>query len=132
MAKIKTSKGFGNDNIFSYFLKLALPVIAKSLTCLFNRSISLCKFPTTWKIARVTPILKDGDKSAKENYRPISFLPVSSRLFEKIIYSQLYMYLNNHGLQSANQLGFRVFHSAITAFIKALMIGIAGWISVNM
>ena len=66
MAKIKPSKGFGNDNISSYFLKLALPVVGKSLTCLFNRSINMCKFPTTWKIARVTPIFKDGDKSAEE------------------------------------------------------------------
>ena len=83
MAKIKTSKGFGNDNISSYFLQLALPVISKSLTRLFNRSISQCKFPATWKIARVTPIFKDGDKGAKENYRPISVLPVISRLLRK-------------------------------------------------
>ena len=66
MAKIKTSKGFGNDNISSYFLNLALLIISKSLTCLFNRSISQCKFPASWKIARVTPIFKDGDKSAKK------------------------------------------------------------------
>ena len=118
MAKIKTSEGFGNDNISSYFLKLALPVVGKSLACLFNRSINQCKFPTTWKIARVIPIFNDGDKSAKENYQPISFLPVISRLFEKIIYSQLYMYLNNHVLLSANQSGFRAFHSTLIALIK--------------
>ena len=118
MAKIKTSKGFGNDNISSYFLQLALPVISKSLTCLFNRSISQCKFPATWKIARVTPIFKDGDKSAKENYRPISVLPVISRLFEKIVYNQLYKYLNNLELLSTNQSGFRAVHSTLTALLK--------------
>ena len=83
MTKIRTSKGFGNDNISSYFLKLALPVVGKSLTCLYNRSINQCKFPTTWKITRVTPIFKDGDKSAKENYRPMSVIPVISRLLRK-------------------------------------------------
>ena len=118
MAKVKTSKGFGNDKISSYFLNLALPIISKSLTCLFNRSISQCKFPASWKIARVTPIFKDGDKSAKENYRPISVLPVISRLFEKIIYNQLYKYLNSHGFLSSNQSGFRALHSTLTALLK--------------
>ena len=85
MAKIKTSKGFGNGNISSYFLKIALPIVSKSLICLFNRFISQCKFLTIWKIiARVTRMFKDGDKSAKENYQPISVLPVISKLFEKL------------------------------------------------
>ena len=118
MAKIKASKGFGNDTISSCFLKLALPVVAKSFTCLVNRSISQCKFPTTWKIARATPIFIGGDKSAKESHRPIGILPVISRLFEKIIYDQLYMYLNNLGYISANQSGYRAFHSTLTASIK--------------
>ena len=118
MAKNKTSKGFGNDNISSYFLNLALPIISKSFTCLFNRSISQWKFPASWKIARVTPIFKDGDKSAKENYRPISVLPVISRLFDKIIYNQLYKYLNSHGFLSSNQSGFRALHSTLTALLK--------------
>ena len=118
MAKIKTSKGFGNDNISGYFLNLALPIISKSLTCLFNMSISQCKFPASWKIARVTPIFKDGDKSAKENYRPISVLPVISRLFEKVIYNQLYSYLNSNGFLSTNQSGFRALHSTLTTLLK--------------
>ena len=49
----------------SYFLKLALPVVGKSFTYLFDRSISQVKFPTTWKIARVTPIFKDGEQEYK-------------------------------------------------------------------
>ena len=43
------------------------------------------QFPDSWKVARVTPIFKDGDKIEKSNYRPISFLPVISRLFEKLV-----------------------------------------------
>ena len=85
MAKIKTSKGFGNFNISSDFLNLALPIIRKYLAYLFNRSIGRCKFPATWKVVRVTPIFIDGHKSAKENYLPISVLPIIPRLSEKII-----------------------------------------------
>ena len=74
--KTKTSKGFGNDNISSYFLKLALPYIIKSLACMFNRSLENREFPALWKTARVIPIFKEGDKNATDNYRPISVLPV--------------------------------------------------------
>ena len=65
IGKIKTSKGFGNDNISSYFLKLALPYIIKSLAYLFNKSLEEREFPALWKTGRIIPIFKDGDKSAK-------------------------------------------------------------------
>ena len=73
------------DNISSYFLKLALPFIGNSLAFMFNTSIQTSMFPDSWKIARVTPIYKNGDRADKSNYRPISVLPVISRLFEKLI-----------------------------------------------
>ena len=64
-AKIKTAKSFGIDNISSYFLKLALPFIENSLALLFNTSIETSQFPDSWKVARVTPIFKDGDETEK-------------------------------------------------------------------
>ena len=84
-AKVKTAKSFGIDNISSYFLKLALPFIGNSLAALFNTSIETSQFPDSWKVARVTPIFKEGDKTEKSNYRSISVLPVISRLFEKLV-----------------------------------------------
>ena len=83
-AKIKTAKSFGIDNISSYFLKLALPFIENSLAFLFNTSIETSQFPDSWKVARVTPIFKEGDKTEKSNYRPISVLPVISRPSENL------------------------------------------------
>ena len=82
-ATVKTAKSFGTDNISSYFLKLALPFIENSLAFLFNTSIETSRFPDSWKVARVTPIFKDGDRADKSNYRTISVLPVISRLFER-------------------------------------------------
>ena len=58
----KTAKSFGTD-ITSYFLKLALLFIENSLAFLFNTSIETSRFPDSWKVARVTPIFKDGDKT---------------------------------------------------------------------
>ena len=100
---IKASIVFGNDNISSHFLKLALQYINNSLVYMFNKYIEQSKFPTHWKMARVTPISKEGDKSSKVNYRPISVLPVVCRLFEKLVYNQLYEYFNTNSLLSFSQ-----------------------------
>ena len=102
-AKVKTAKSFGIDNISSYFLKLALPFIENSLAFMFNTSIETSMFPDSWKIARVTPIYKNGDRADKSNYRPISVLPVISRLFEKLVTNQVYQHMEDNGLFSSGQ-----------------------------
>ena len=89
-AKVKRAKSFGVDNISSFFLKLVLPSIENSLALLFNTSIETSAFPDLWKIARITPILKEADKVDKSNYRPVSVLPVIARLFEKLVANQVY------------------------------------------
>ena len=114
MAKMKIKKSFGNDKISGYFLKIAFTVISSSLLKIFNVSIENNIFPDGWKIVKATPIYKEGEKSEKSNYRPISVLPVISRLFEKPIYDQLYQYMNGSGLLSPDQSGFRALHSTIT------------------
>ena len=116
--KTKTPKGFGNDNISSYFLKLAMPYITKSLASMFNKSLEKREFPAIWQTARVIPIFKEGDKNAKENYRPISVLPVISRLFERLVFNQLYQHLNTIYLLAASQSGFRTLHSTAIALLK--------------
>ena len=47
-------------------------------------------FPSDWKMAKVTPIFKNGSKSDLNNYRPISVIPTVAKIFEKIISDQLY------------------------------------------
>ena len=90
MFRMKVKKSFGNDNISGYFLYIALPYISRILMPIFNTSIETSTFPVSWKIAQVTPIYKEGEKSAKSKYGPISVLPVLSRLLGKLIYDQLY------------------------------------------
>ena len=103
---VKTAKSFRTDNISSYSLKLALPFIENSLAFLFNTSIETSRFPESWKVARVTLIFKEGDKAEKFNYRPISVLPVISRLFGKLVSNELYQYMNDNGHFSYGQSGF--------------------------
>ena len=118
IGKLRASKSFGDDGISSYFLKLAMPFIEDSLVYLFNTSLETSQFPDPWKIARVSPIFKDGDKTEKSNYRPISVLPVVSRLFEKLVFNQLYQYLNDNCFINSNQSGFRELHSTVTCLLK--------------
>ena len=117
-AKVKTAKSFGTDNISSYFLKLALPFIENSLAFLFNTSIETSQFPDSWKVARVTPIFKNGAKTDQSNYRPISVLPVISRLFEKLVTNQLYQHMDKNDQFSNDQSGFLRLRSTVTCLLK--------------
>ena len=76
-------------------------------------------FPDDWKLARVTPIFKKGKKDDMDNYRPISVISVVAKIFEKLIFEQLYEYLNNNNLIAASQSGFRPLHSTLTALMEA-------------
>ena len=118
MGKIKTSKSLGSDNIPSYFLKLATPYIENTLVFMFNTSLETSQFPDCWKNARITPIFKEGDRAERSNYRPISVLPVISRLFEKLVFNQLYEYLVKNKLIHPGQSGFLKLHSTLTCLLK--------------
>ena len=76
-------------------------IIAKD----FNNCINKGVFPDDLKHADVTPIHKKEDKSDKTNYRPVSILTNVSKIYEKLIYSQLYDSFD--GKLSPNQYGFR-------------------------
>jgi hypothetical protein len=69
-------------------------------------SIDLDQFPSEWKAARVIPLFKKGQRSLLDNYRPISILPVVSKLMERILYDQMFEYLNRENLLSKHQFGF--------------------------
>ncbi len=73
-----------------------------------------CTFPTTFKQARVTPLLKRPtfNTSLIDSYRPISLLPFIAKMLERIVFNQLSSFLSKHNLLDANQSGFRHGHSA--------------------
>ena len=71
--------------------------------------------PDKWKVAKVIPIHKKGDKLDFNNYRPISLLPCASKVMERVVQRQLLNYLKSHSLLSSNQSGFRPKHSTVTA-----------------
>ena len=108
---LPNGKATGIDNYQVKLIKLSAPEISKSLTYLFNFSLSQGKFPSDWKLARISPIFKKGPKTDPGNYRPVSILPVISKFMERIVFNQFYTYLNENKLLRVEQSGFRKRHS---------------------
>ena len=77
------------------------------LGIIFTNIPTTAVYPNMWKLANVTPIFKKGDKQLTKNYRPISLLPIFGKMFEKIIFKNLYNHLITNQLISKNQSGFR-------------------------
>jgi hypothetical protein len=119
ITKLTISKATSIDGISAKVLKAAAPAIAEPLTSIFNmyRHMTTDRFPMEWKVARVTPIFKKGQRTMLDNSRPISILPVVSKLMESILYDQMFDYLKKQNILSEHQLGFRQFHSTPTTLL---------------
>ena len=85
---------------------------------LLNLSISTNSFPNHWKIAKVTPLHKGGARNDINNYRPISVLPILSKILEKHVASSLSVFLRDNNLLYELQSAFRSGHSTETALIR--------------
>ena len=119
LRKIDEKKSVGLDNIPNKSLKIAADAVAPSLTTIFTASINTGIFPQEWKESRVSPVYKSGARNDSSNYRPISVIPVIAKIFEKIVYDQLYEYLNNYNHLTTCRSGFRSLHSTLTALVEA-------------
>ena len=112
------------DKIPPKFVILGAPSLSNILSVLINDCFANGKFPNILKIAKVVPIHKDGPKDTPSNYRPISILPVLSKLIEKLTYDRLIKYLNKKSILSNSQFGFRSAHStthAITSIYEKVL-----------
>ena len=101
----------GWDEVSSNVLKRCSECILKPLVYLLNLSLSQGIVPTECKIARVTPLYKGGDKTNMSNYRPISVLPVFSKILERIMHVRLVNYFEKYKILYDLQFGFRKGHS---------------------
>ena len=115
LKELKPWKATGIDGIPSRLLKDGADALASPLSAIFNLSIQQNVIPAEWKKAKVTPLHKSGAKDNPQNYRPISVLPVVSKVLERLIHKQLASYFDEHGLLCISQSGFRRKHSTETA-----------------
>ena len=102
---VRKSSGF--DHIPPYFVELAGPVISEPFSVLVNHSITLGIFPEVLKVAKVIPVYKSGSRHNPTNYRPISLLSCFAKIFEKLLYKRLDIFIRTHSIIAPTQYGFR-------------------------
>ena len=87
--KFNPQKATGADKISVKLLKLTKDTIVEPITDLINTSIKTCIFPNVIKRAQVSPLFKKDDAMTKSNYKPVSLIPILSKIFEKVRSTQL-------------------------------------------
>lgn len=85
MKDLNDTNSVGSDGISLMFIKDSLYFAVFYLTCIIDTSIVTGVFSTSWKHALVVPIFKNGDNTGMDNYRPISLLPIVSKILEKVV-----------------------------------------------
>ena len=94
-------------------IKLCTNSVAHPLTLIFQNSMAAGTFPTQWKRANIVPVHEKNDKQIVSNYRPVSLLPICSKIFEKLIFNELFNFFEQFNLLSKHQSGFRPGDSCI-------------------
>ena len=92
--RLKPNKCTGLDKIPAKVQRLSADIIAPSLTYIFNLSLDTGIYVDEWKRAQVIPIYKSEDRRKCENYRPISILPIVSKVFEREVYISTAVWLS--------------------------------------
>jgi len=105
--QMKPNKASGLDLISANFVKCLSDIITTPLCKIINHPIDCGKIPTQLKVAKVSPLYKKGSVNECGNYRPISTLPIFSKVMEKLINQQILARLENNNHLTQNQFGFR-------------------------
>ena len=116
--KMKGGRSCGSDNIDSYSLKLAAPLVEDALLHIINLSINHHKFANRWKQQLIFPQHKKGDKLRSINYRPVSHLVEIGQLVERVVQTQILGHFLKNDLFHPNQHGGLPKHSTCTALLQ--------------
>ena len=116
--KLNINKAHGHDGIPTRIIKICGDSIADPLSIIFKKCLSEGCFPNKWKKANVVPIHKKNEKNLFQNYRPVSLLPICGKLFEKIIFDNLYTYIFGNNFISDKQSGYRRRDSTVKQLVS--------------
>ncbi|KAH8329756.1 hypothetical protein KR074_011685, partial [Drosophila pseudoananassae] len=108
---MSNNKAPGDDGINAIALKMLPPPSIQLITRIYNRCLEIGYFPSTWKRGQVTMIPKPGKREANlSSYRPISLLPMLSKILERVFLSRALPVFDEAGLIPDHQFGFRRRH----------------------
>ena len=108
------------NGLSTNLLKSCSDLILRPLTHLINLSLAQGVFPGDLSTSRTVPIFKQGRRNEMSNYRPISLLPILSKVYEKVVFNQLFDYLSINNILSKNQFGFQPSKSTQQTLIQIL------------
>lgn len=108
------------DGLSTWFFQMCYTEILNPITFLINISLRDGLFPQALKRAKILPIFKKGCSTSMGNYRPISLLPILSKVYEKVFLSRLLSFLNKYNIISNNQFGFCKGRNTVSAINKLL------------
>ena len=112
------SNASGSDNISLRMLEYCTPYIFPQICHIINTCLEQGCFPNSWKEALVHPIPKTNNPSSMSDLRPISLLPIFSKILEKIVHRQLVEFFTLNKVLPEHQSGFRAFHSTTSALLN--------------
>ena len=115
---LNPSKSVGPNSIPIKLLKIIGCSVSPVLALLVNQSFQSGIFPDKLKIAKVISIFKKGNPELPSNYRPITLLPIFSKIFEKVMYKRLHRFLEIHKVLYSLQFGFQENHSIDHALVS--------------
>ena len=104
---LKSKNSSGYDEITTNIIKISKPFIISPILNICNKMLDQGTYPERLKFSLIRPIYKSGDRTAASNYRPISLLPVFSKIFEKVIHNRLSDHLTKNAILNEYQYGFR-------------------------
>ena len=118
--KLKPSHSCGCDKISSNSFKIIAKEVSPCITLIINQTLSSGIFPSKLKTAKVIHIYKKNDKILLKKYRPISILPVVSKIIENVMHNQMMDYFTSNKLFSYQQYGFRPNRSTELAALELM------------
>ena len=108
----------GYDNIAVMYIKPVLHFLTSPLTLIINTCIAQNIFPNQWKIAKISPIPKNNNAKLPDDFRPVSVLPIFSKVFERLIAKQFCNFIEQSSVYKDTMSGFRRSHSTNTLLAK--------------
>ena len=120
LSSVDPHKAVGSDMVPGVVLKSCATVLAEPLTEIINASLSTGCVPLSFKSSHICPLFKSGDPCVAKNYRPVSLLPIVSRILEFFVKQQLTAYLSTQQLFPASQFAYRRQHSTEDAVVLAV------------
>ena len=121
---LDSNKAYGWDSLSISMIKICDAKIVIPLCLIYEKCLATGKFPESWKKANVLPIHKKESRQIKNNYRPISLLPICGKIVEKLIFDCIYEHLIDIQMITPNQSGFRPGDSTISQLYVSLMASI--------